>query len=96
MVEVATKSLASRDLGHAQILQATLHDEGLYPNRDGELGQVFRSGGPPAVVLFLLADGTYRAIGVKYVLQDEIPSAYEYGPGRRPGRGGGGAPAPTI
>jgi hypothetical protein len=96
MVEVATKALAGRDAGHAPILQATLHEEGLYPNRDGELGQVFRSGGPPAVVLFQLADGTHRAIGVKYVLNDDIPTAYEYGPGRRPGRGGGGAPAPTI
>lgn len=96
MVEVATTALASRDPGHAPILQTTLHEEGLYPNRDGELGQLFRSGGSPMVVLFQLADGTHRAIGVKYVLRDDIPTAYEYGPKRRPGRGAEGTPAPTI
>ena len=96
MIEVATTRLASRDLFHAPVLETTLHEEGLYPNRDGELGPVVRSGGSPMIVLFQLADGTYRAIGVKYVLRDEIPSAFEYGPKRRPGRGGGGAPAPTI
>jgi hypothetical protein len=96
MVQVATERLASRDLGHAHIVQATLHEEGLYPNRDGELGQIFYSGGSPSVVLFQLADGSRRAIGVKYVLRDEIPTTYDHGPERRPGRGADGTPAPTI
>jgi hypothetical protein len=95
MIQVATERLASRDPSHAQIVQATLHEEGLYPNRDGELGQIFRSGGFPSIVLFHLADGSRRAIGVKYVLRDDIPTTYDHGPERRPGRGADGPPAPT-
>jgi hypothetical protein len=96
MVEVATTSLAGRDPGHPPIDRVSLHAEGLYPDGDGVLGQIIRSGGPPSVVVFQLTDGTRRAIGVKYVLRDEFPTAFEYGPERRPGRGGGGPPAPTI
>jgi hypothetical protein len=96
MIEVATRRLADRDPAHPLILQVTMHAEGLYPNDDGELGQVFRSGGFPSVVVFQLADGSRRAIGVKYVLRDDIPTAYDYGPERRQGRGGDGVPAPTI
>ncbi len=96
MIQIATERLAGRDFGHAAIVRTTLHQEGLYPNRDGELGQIFYSGGPPTIVVFQLADGSRRAIGVKYVLRDEIPSAFDRGPERRPGRGADGTPAPTI
>jgi hypothetical protein len=96
MVEVATKRLAERDAGHAAIVQVSVHVEGMYPNDDGSMGEVIRSGGPPEVVVFVLADGSRRAIGVKYVLNDDIPTTYDHGPERRGGRGGDGAPAPTI
>jgi hypothetical protein len=96
MVEVATGRLDDRDPGHAPIVQVSVHAEGMYPNDDGEMGQLFRSGGFPTIVVFVLADGSRRAIGVKYVLNDDVPTAFDHGPERRPGRGGDGAPAPTI
>jgi hypothetical protein len=96
MIEVATERLDDRDLGHAPIVQVSVHAEGMYPNDDGELGLLFRSGGFPTIVVFILADGTSRAIGVKYVLNDEVPTAFDHGPERRPGRGADGAPAPTT
>jgi len=96
MVEVATARLDERDAGHAPIAQVSVHAEGMYPNDDGSMGEVIRSGGPPKVVVFVLADGSRRAIGVKYVLNADIPTTYDHGPERRGGREGDGAPAPTI
>ncbi len=96
MVEAATERLANRDPFHAPIVEVAVHKEGPYPNRDGEMAPLFRSGGSPDVVVFRLADGTRRAIGVKYVLGDEIPTTFDHGPQRRPGRGADGTPAPTI
>lgn len=96
MIEVATEVLAGRDRGHALILEATVYTEGLYPNDAGVLAPIWRSGGFPSVVLFLLADGSHRAIGVKYVLNDDRPIAFEHGPERREGGGGDEAPAPTT
>ena len=95
MIEVATKRLDDRDSLHAPVVQVSVHAEGMYPNDDGSMGLVLRSGGPPTIIVFVLDDGTRRAIGVKYVLNDEIPTAYDHGPERRGGRGGDGAPAPT-
>ena len=97
-VDVATAALAARDPNHAAIVSAVLHAEGLYPNEDGDLGQLFRSGGFPDVVLFELADGSHRAIGVR----DEPiggnktqPHAYGHGPERREGHTYRGEPAAT-
>jgi hypothetical protein len=97
MIEVATKRLDGRDAGHAPIVKVSVHAEGLYPDDDGDMGQLFRSGGFPTVIVFVLADGSRRAIGVKYVLNDEVPTTYDHGPERLPGGGGDDpAPAPTI
>lgn len=64
-VDAATEGLAGRDPGHAAVVRVTVHDDGLYPCRNtGDLIQVFRSGGFPTIVLFELADGSHRAIGV--------------------------------
>ena len=84
MIEVATKRLGERDPSHAAIVEVSVHEEGLYPNDDGNMGPVYRSGGFPSVVVFVLADGSRRAIGVKYVLNDDIPTAYDHGPERQP------------
>jgi hypothetical protein len=96
MIEVATARLDERDPGHAPIVEASVHVEGMYPNDDGSMGEVIRSGGPPKVVLFVLADGSRRAIGVKYVLGADTPTTYDHGPERRGGSGGDGAPVETI
>lgn len=76
-------------------LERSARFDRLLAHRDGVLGPVARSGGSTTIVLFQLADGSRRAIGVRYELRDELPSAYDRGPERRPGRGGDGAPAPT-
>ena len=96
MIEVATKRLDERDARHSPIVNVSVHAEGMYPNEDGEMGQLFRSGGFPTVIVFVLADGSRRAIGVKYVLNDEVPTAFDHGPERRPGRGADSTPAPTT
>lgn len=87
MIEVATKRLDERDSGHPPVASVTVHEEGMYPNEDGSMGLVLRSGGPPTIILFVLADGTRRAIGVKYVLNADVPTAFDHGPERRGGRG---------
>jgi hypothetical protein len=96
MIAVATKRLADRDAGHPPVAQVSVHAEGMYPNDDGSMGTVIRSGGPPTIVVFVLVDGSRRAIGVKYVLNADVPTAYDHGPERRSGGGGDNAPAPTI
>ena len=64
-VDAATEGLSLRDPAHAAIVRVTVHDDGLYPCRNtDDLVQVFRSGGFPTIVLFELADGSRRAIGV--------------------------------
>ena len=90
MIEVARKRLDDRDAHHPPIVQVSVHEEGMYPNEDGDgMGRVYRSGGFPTIIVFVLADGTRRAIGVKYVLNDDVPTTYDHGPERRPGGGGG-------
>ena len=96
MIEVATKRLDGRDSGHPPVMQVSVHAEGMYPNDDGTMGLVFRSGGFPTIIVFVLADGTRRAIGVKYVLNDDVPTAFDHGPERRSGGGGNEAPAATT
>ena len=96
MIEVATKRLDERDSLHPAVAQVRVHEEGMYPNDDGSMGLVIRSGGPPTIVVFVLIDGSLRAIGVKYVLNDDVPTAFDHGPERRSGGGRDEAPAPTI
>lgn len=85
MIEVATNRLDGRDGLHPAVVQVTVHEEGMYPNEDGNgMGMVYRSGGFPTVIVFVLADGSRRAIGVKYVLNDDVPTTYDRGPERRP------------
>jgi hypothetical protein len=90
VIAVATERLSGRDPGHPPILGTTIHAEGLYPNRDGDLGQIFRSGmaGFSGVVLFHVADGSYRAVGYGRLpphLGDKLIT-FDFGPERRPGR----------
>jgi hypothetical protein len=74
-----------------------VHGEGLYPNLDGEPGQVFYGGGGPSgVVLFQLADGTYRAIGVGQVPSQHVVFPIDRGPGVRQEHTEFRPPAPTI
>jgi hypothetical protein len=61
---VAQARLAERDPGHAEIVKATLHTEGVTVGPDGQLQVTTRSGGCCAVARFELADGTVEAIGV--------------------------------
>ena len=56
---------------------------------------IIRSGGSWTVILFALADGSRRAIGVKYVLNNDIPTTHDHGPERRSGGGGDQLPAQT-
>lgn len=101
LVEAATDALEARDPGHPTIDSATFHQEGLYPDDNGVLGQIFRSGagGFVGVVLFDLSDGSHRAIGVGQLPPHlgERPYTYPLGPERRPGRSDPNAtPVPTI
>jgi hypothetical protein len=95
MIEVATTRLDERDLDHPPIVQVSVHAEGVYPDDDGDMARITRSGGSTTVIVFTLADGSRRAIGVKYVLRAEIPTTYDHGPERVPGGGGDDLPAST-
>ena len=79
-VEVAATALDDRDPGHAVIVRATLHDLGTAIGDDGQPEVLVFSGGPPTVVLFELADGTARAIGVKMVLNGPEIFSSAWGP----------------
>ncbi len=97
MIEVATKRLDQRDPGHPAVAIVTVHEEGLYPNDEGGgEGFIIRSGGPPTVIVFVLEDGSRRAIGVKYVLTNDVPTTYDHGPERRDVEPGNEAPAQTT
>ena len=65
VIDFAIDGLAIRDPGHAPIVSATLHELGELIGLDGRPELLVFSGGPPSVVLFLLADGSHRAIGVR-------------------------------
>jgi hypothetical protein len=98
MIEVATKRLGERDSLHPPVVQVSVHEEGMYPNTNGGgMGMVMRSGGPPTIVVFVLDDGTRRAIGVKYIPRgnDEFPTTYDFGPERREVTGGDHGPVET-
>jgi hypothetical protein len=80
-IRVAVDGLDGRDAGHAPIIGATLHELGLMVGTDGRPVSLAYSGGQPSVVLFQLADGSVRAIGVKYHGVSRQASAVDWGPG---------------
>jgi hypothetical protein len=82
LIPLAITGLADRDPGHAPIVSTALHDEGLYPNKQGNLVEVVRSSTAVWVAVFQLADGSRAAIGVGNVLGD--PRIFHEGPGRAP------------
>lgn len=72
LLRVAGHALDVRDAGHAGIVSTSVHELGvLVDERGNQLLNVY-SGGPPSVVRFELADGSVRAVGVKWVLGDEL------------------------
>lgn len=79
-VEVATELLARTSPGHADIVRVSLHNEGVYYDRDG--GQILwtRSGSCCVVVLFELADGSKRAVGAGLPGISQTLMAFETGP----------------
>ena len=82
LIPLAIQGFDERDPGHPPIVNATVRDEGLYPNKRGDLVEVVRSSSGVWVVLLQLADGTYRAIGAGNVLGD--PMVFGEGPQRAP------------
>ena len=79
-MEIAIDGLEDRDAGHAPIARATLHELGVLIGDDGKPVLLVYSGGQPSVVLFELADGSTRAIGVKYIGISDEASAMPWGP----------------
>ena len=79
-LRIATEGLARRDVGHAPIVEATLHELGEFIGSDGQQKLMVFSGGTPSVVLFGLADGSHRAIGVKTGIGGDVASS-AWGPG---------------
>ena len=66
MIDAARARLDIRNRGHADVVTVTIHEVGKVVNAQGQIVLTNGSGGPPRVVLFELADGTRRAIGVGY------------------------------
>lgn len=79
-VEIAIDGLRARDAGHAPIIGTSLHELGVMIGKEGKQVLLVYSGGPPSVVLFQLADGTTRAIGVKYSGISKEASSMAWGP----------------
>jgi hypothetical protein len=77
----ASRGLDRREPGHAAIIAASLHEEGGYPGKDGQVILSIRSGGCCDVALFQLADGSVRAIGVGYPGISDVPMAILDPPG---------------
>jgi len=80
-LEIGVDGLAGRDPGHAAIVSVTLHELGVLIGSNGQPVLLVYSGGQPSVVLFQLADGSTRAIGVKYIGVSREASALDWGPG---------------
>lgn len=76
----ATAGLGRRELGHAPIVRATLHIEGVVLDDDGNQILWTRSGACCNVALFELEDGSVHAIGVGYPGIARDPVAIDYGP----------------
>ena len=79
-IDAATKLLASISPGHADIVQASLHNEGVYYDGDGHQILWTRSGSCCLVVLFELADGSKRAVGAGLPGISQTLTAFETGP----------------
>ena len=79
-VDAATELLASTSPGHAAIVRVSLHNEGVYYDEDGQQILWTRSGSCCLVVLFELADGSKRAVGVGLPGVARTLTAFESGP----------------
>jgi hypothetical protein len=77
---VAQARLDVRDPGHAEVVKATLHNEGTLVAPEGGLQIFTRSGGCCNVALFELADGTTKALGVGTIGISTTVSAVDFGP----------------
>jgi hypothetical protein len=64
LLATALEGFNERNPLHPPVVDAAFHAEGLYRDSHGNLERVYRSGGTISVVVFRLADGSYRAIGV--------------------------------
>lgn len=76
----ATTGLGRREKGHAPVVRATLHIEGVVLDEEGNQMLWTRSGACCSVALFELADGSVHAIGVGYPGISGDPIAIDYGP----------------
>ena len=74
VIQVAIDGLAARDFIRPDASSVTLRR--YRQDQDG----VFRSGGPPLIVVFELPDHTLRAIGVKLYPGDIPPRVIDFGP----------------
>ena len=77
MIDAAGARLDIRDRGPADVVKVTIHEIGRFVNAQGQVVLTTSSGGPPRVVVFELADGTRRAIGVGYPGISEDPVAMD-------------------
>jgi hypothetical protein len=83
LLATALEGFNQRDPLHPPVVETAFHAEGLYRHPNGELTPVFRSGGTISIVVFHLADGSYRAIGVGWLgvgRPPEPPQAFGQGP----------------
>ena len=79
-IDVATELLANRYPGHAAVVRASVHDEGIYYDKPGQRVLWTRSGSCCEVVLFELADGSKRAVGTGSPGISQTVMAFETGP----------------
>ncbi len=77
---VAQARLDVRDPGHAEVVKATLHNEGTLVAPEGGLQIFTRSGGCCDVAMFELANGTVKALGVGTIGVSTTVSAVDFGP----------------
>ena len=66
MIDAAGARLDIRNRGHADVVKVTIYEIGRFVNDQGQVVLTTTSGGPTRVVVFELADGSRRAIGVGY------------------------------
>jgi len=76
----ATAGLDRREPGHAPIVHATLHVEGVVLDENGNQILWTRSGSCCNVALFELEDGSVHTMGVGYPGIARDPVAIDYGP----------------
>lgn len=84
LVAVGLVGLTDRDPGHAPVVSARLHHEGVVVDPStGHRILMIRSGGCCHVLVVELADGSTRAIGVGYpgISQEAVAIPWEMVPG---------------